>query len=156
MVELHFHLAPICRLPQAVQSPAGSLYLVSHHIHKMVPLCPKLKTMPSLPSECIRVLDPTLSKADLCQHIWFSAMCKGCSRNYPGGAFFFQTPPPPGHTWSQSAPPPRPSGHVSASINQPHYGSNTPWLPGQVTPHPLDMSTNTLPHRTKKSASPPG
>ena len=29
--------------------------------------------------------------------------CKGCSRNHPwGDTFFFQTPPPPGHTWSQS------------------------------------------------------
>ena len=39
------------------------------------------------------------------------------------GAHFFQTPPPPGETWSQ---PPRPPGHVSALINPPHYGSNTP------------------------------
>ena len=32
----------------------------------------------------------------------------GCSRNYPqGGAFFFQTAPPPGHIWSQSPPTPR-------------------------------------------------
>ena len=31
-------------------------------------------------------------------------LAKGHSRNYPGGAHFFQTPPPPGHTWSQSPP----------------------------------------------------
>ena len=35
---------------------------------------------------------------------------KGCSRNYPQGEvghIFFQTPPPPGHTWGQSSPTPR-------------------------------------------------
>ena len=36
-----------------------------------------------------------------------AARLKGCSRNYPGGALFFQTPPPPGHTWSQSPPTPQ-------------------------------------------------
>ena len=35
-------------------------------------------------------------------------MTKGRFRNYPGGGhIFFQTPPPPGQTWSQSPPTPR-------------------------------------------------
>ena len=77
-----------------------------------------------------------------------------------GGTFFFQTPPPPGHTWSQS-PPPRPPGHVSALINLPHHGSNTPWPPGQVTspPHPTPRThcqQNTLhPQDKKVFAAPP-
>ena len=33
----------------------------------------------------------------------------------------------------------RPPGHASALVNPPHYGSNMPWPPGQVTPHPSDM-----------------
>ena len=34
------------------------------------------------------------------------------------GVHFFQTPPPPGHTWSQSPP--------TLRTPLPHYGSNTP------------------------------
>ena len=70
----------------------------------------------------------------------------------PGGVgwIFFQTPPPPGQTSSQS--PPRPPGHVSALINLPHYGSNMPWPPGQVIPHPSDMSTKHSPLAGQKSA----
>ena len=57
---------------------------------------------------------------------------KGCSRKYPrGGPHFFSDPSTPRtHMESES---PRPPGHVSALINLPHYGSNTPWPPGQVT-----------------------
>ena len=54
--------------------------------------------------------------------------------------------------------PPRPPGHASALINPPHYGSNMPWPPGQVTPHSPTPQThcqqNTLPHRTKKCLRP--
>ena len=83
---------------------------------------------------------------------------KGCSRNYPRGArFFFQTPPTP-RTHMESEPP-RPPGHVSALINPPHYGSNMPWPPGQVTPpppHPSDtLSTkHPPPPDTKVFAAP--
>ena len=74
-----------------------------------------------------------------------------------GGHIFFQTSPPPGHTWSQS--PPRPPGHVSALINAPHYGSNMPWPPGQVTPPPPTPRThcqqNTLPPTGQKSVCGP-
>ena len=56
---------------------------------------------------------------------------------------------------------PRPPGHVSALINPPHYGSNMPWPPGQVTPPPPTPRThcqqNTLPSQDKKvfAAHPP-
>ena len=75
-----------------------------------------------------------------------------------GGHIFFQTPPPPGHTRSQSPPTP---GHVSALINLPHYGSNMPWPPGQVTPPPPPpsdtLSTKHPPTPDKKvfAAHPP-
>ena len=56
---------------------------------------------------------------------------------------------------------PRPAGHVSALINLSHYGSNTPWAPGQVTSPPPTPRThcqkNTLhPQDKKVFAAPPG
>ena len=73
----------------------------------------------------------------------------------PGGTFFFRPSTPRTHMESE---PPRPPGHVSALINLPHYGSNTPWPPGQVTSPPPTPRThcqqNTLPHRTKKCLRP--
>ena len=75
-----------------------------------------------------------------------------------GAAHFFPTPPPPGHTWVGAL---RPPGHVSALINLPHYGSNTPWPPGQVTSPPPTPRThcqqNTLHPQDKKvfAAHPP-
>ena len=42
-----------------------------------------------------------------------------------GGELFFSDPSTP-RTHMESEPPPRPPGHVSALINLPHYGSNTP------------------------------
>ena len=83
---------------------------------------------------------------------------KGCSKNYSqGGHFFFPDPSTP-RTHMESEPP-RPPGHVSALINLPHYGSNTPWPPGQVTspPPPLGHIVNKTPstHRTKVFAPPP-
>ena len=49
-------------------------------------------------------LDTLRDRRDRLYRAFFA---KGCSRNYPrGGAFFFQTPPPPEHTWSQSPPTP--------------------------------------------------
>ena len=49
-----------------------------------------------------------------------------------------------------------PPGHVSALINPPHYRSNTPWLPGQVTAHPSDtLSTKHPPPTGQKSACAP-
>ena len=81
--------------------------------------------------------------------------------NYPqGGAQFFSDPSiPRARTNMDSEPPPRPPGHVSALINPPHYGSNMPWPPGQVTPTPRthcqQNSINTPPpHRTKKCLRP--
>ena len=80
---------------------------------------------------------------------------KGCSRNYPGVATFFSDPSTP-RTHMESEPP-RPPGHISALINLPHYGSNTPWPPGQVTSPPLRHIVNKTPstHRTKKCLRPP-
>ena len=54
----------------------------------------------------------------------------------------------------------RPPGHVSALINPPHYGSNMPWPPGQVTPPPPPplghiVNKTPSPHRTKKCLRPP-
>ena len=54
---------------------------------------------------------------------------------------------------------PQPPGHVSALINPPHYGSNMPWPPGQVTPPPPTPRThcqqNTLPSTGQKSVCAP-
>ena len=73
-----------------------------------------------------------------------------------GGATFFFRPLHPQDTHGVRAP--RPPGHVSALINPPHYGSNMPWPPGQVTPHPppLGHTVNKTPspHRTKKCLRP--
>ena len=57
-----------------------------------------------------------------------------------GGHFFFSDPSIP-RTHMESEPP-RPPGHVSALINLPHYGSNTPWPPGQVTSPPPTPQTH--------------
>ena len=91
---------------------------------------------------------------------WSTGQVRAVPEIILGGAtFFFQTPPPPGHTWSQS--PPRPPEHVSALINLPHYGSNTPWPPGQVTSPPSTPRThcqqNTLhpPDKNVFAAHPP-
>ena len=70
-----------------------------------------------------------------------------------GGPTFFQTPPPPGHTWESE--PPRPPGHVNALINPPRCGSNTPWPPRDKlppTPPPLGHIVNKThsAYRTKK------
>ena len=79
---------------------------------------------------------------------------KVCSRNYPQGgwATFFFRPLHPQDTHGVRAP--RPPGHVCALINPPHYGSNMPWPPGQVTPPPPTPRThcqqNTLPPPDKK------
>ena len=83
-----------------------------------------------------------------------SFLVKGCSRNYPrGGAFYFR-PLHPQDTHGVRAP--RPPGHVSALIDPPHYGSNTPWPPGQVTPHPSDtLSTKHPPPQDQKVPAPP-
>ena len=74
-----------------------------------------------------------------------------------GGHIFFQTPPPPRTHRGVRAP--RPPGHVSALIKLPHYGSNMPWPPGQVTPAPPTPRTycqqNTLPPLDKKVCGPP-
>ena len=88
-----------------------------------------------------------------------SSKTKGCSRNYPRGGVFFQTPPPPGHVESEP-PDPWPPGHVSALINPPHYGSNTPWPPGQgyrpPTPTPrTHCQQNILHPQDKKGACGP-
>ena len=74
-----------------------------------------------------------------------------------GGTFFFR-PLHPQDTHGVRAP--RPPGHVSALINLPHYGSNTPWPPGQVTSPPPTPRThcqqNTLhPQDKKVFAAPP-
>ena len=73
-----------------------------------------------------------------------------------GGTFFFR-PLHPQDTHGVRAP--QPPGHVSALINPPHYVSNTPWPPGQVTLHPLIPETccqqNTLPSTGQKSACGP-
>ena len=77
-----------------------------------------------------------------------------------GGTFFFR-PLHPQDTQGVGAP--RPPGHVSALINPPHYGSNMPWPPGQVTPPSPTPRThcqqNTLPPPPDKkvfAAPPPG
>ena len=56
-----------------------------------------------------------------------------------GGTFFFRTLHPQ-DTHGVRAP--RPPGHVRALINLPHYGSNMPWPPGQVTPPPPTPRTH--------------
>ena len=81
---------------------------------------------------------------------------QGCSRKYPwGGHIFLQTPPPPGHTWSQS--PPQPPGHVSPTcptMDQIHLDPQD-----KLPPHspPLGCIVNKTPstHRTKKCLQPP-
>ena len=74
-----------------------------------------------------------------------------------GGAHFFFRPLHPQDTQGVRAP--RPSGHVSALINPPHYGSNMPWPPGQVIPPPPTSQThcqqNTLPPTGRKSVCAP-
>ena len=79
---------------------------------------------------------------------------KGCSGNYPRGGHIFFRPLHPQDKHGVGAP--RPPGHVSALINPPHYGSNVPWPPGQVTPQPPTPRTRqqTPPHRTKKCLQP--
>ena len=74
------------------------------------------------------------------------------------GAQFFFRPLHPQDTHGVRAP--RPPGHVSALINLPHYGTNTPWPPGQVTSPPPTPWThcqqNTLhPQDKKVFAAPP-
>ena len=66
-----------------------------------------------------------------------------------GGPHFFFRPLHPQDTQGVRAP--RPPGHVSALINPPHYGSNMPWPPGQVTPPPPPP----LGHIVNKTPSPP-
>ena len=67
-----------------------------------------------------------------------------------GWATFFFRPLHPQDTHGVRAP--RPPGHVSALINLPHYGSNTPWSPGQVTsPPPTPRSTKPPPPTGQKS-----
>ena len=66
-----------------------------------------------------------------------------------GGPHFFFRHLHPQDRHGVRAPPP--SGHVSALITpRPHYGSNTPWAPGQVTPppHPSDMLSTKQPPPT--------
>ena len=95
------------------------------------------------------------------QVLWFCydgrAPWKTCSiRAVPeiilGGAHFFWRPLHPQDTHGVGAPPP--PGHVSALINLPHYGSNMPWPPGQITPPSPTPRTycqqNTLPPPDKK------
>ena len=84
---------------------------------------------------------------------------KDCSRNYPGGHIFFSDPCTP-RTHMESEPPPTPRTRISALINLPHYGSNTPWPPGQITSPPPTPRThcqqNTLhPQDKKVFAAPP-
>ena len=85
--------------------------------------------------------------------------CQNALRAVPeiilGGAHFFFRPLHIQDTHGVRAP--RPPGHVSALINPPHYGSNMPWPPGQVTPHPppLEHTVNNPPHRTKSVCAPP-
>ena len=73
-----------------------------------------------------------------------------------GGAHIFLRPLHPQDTHGVRAP--RPPGHVSALINLPHYGSNTPWPPGQVnSPLPTCQThcqQNTL-HPQDKKVCPP-
>ena len=63
-----------------------------------------------------------------------------------GGPHFFSRPLHTQDTHGVRAP--QPPGHISALINPPHYGSNIPWPPGQVTPPPLG-------HIVNKTPSPP-
>ena len=85
------------------------------------------------------------------------ALSKGSSRYYPQGGHIFFRPLHPQDTHGVRAP--RPPGHVSALINLPHYGSNTPWPPGQVTSPPPTPRThcqqNTLHPQDKKVFAPP-
>ena len=73
-----------------------------------------------------------------------------------GRAHFFFRPLHPQDTHGVRAP--QPPGHISALINLPHYGSNTPWPPGQVTSPPPTPRThcqqNTL-HPQDKVFVPP-
>ena len=73
-----------------------------------------------------------------------------------GGTFFFRPLHPQDKHGVRASWLP---GHVSALINLPHYGSNMPWPPGQVTPHPphpLDtLSTKHPPPTGQKSACGP-
>ena len=94
------------------------------------------------------------SKLSYCGSKWLD--CHPKLRAVPeiilGGATFFFRPLHPQETQGVRAP--RPPGHVSALINPPHYGSNMPWPPGQVTPPPPTPRThcqqNTLPPPDKK------
>ena len=71
-----------------------------------------------------------------------------------GGATFFFRRLHPQDTHRVRAP--RPPGHVCALINPPHYRSNMPWPPGQVTPHPSDtLSTKHPPPTGQKSVCGP-
>ena len=67
-----------------------------------------------------------------------------------GDTFFFSDPSTP-RTHMGSEPP--------DSQHTPHYGSNMPWLPGQVTPHSptprAHCQQNTLPPQDKKVSAPP-
>ena len=86
---------------------------------------------------------------------------EACLRAVPeiilGGAAFFFRPLHPQDTHGVRAP--QPPGHVSALINLPHYESNMPWPPGQVTLHPpLPLGhVNKTPSPTghKRACSPP-
>ena len=65
----------------------------------------------------------------------------------------FSDPSTP-RTHMESEPPPQLPGHVSALINLPHYGSNMPWPPRQVTPPPFGHIKTPSPHRTKMCLQP--
>ena len=78
---------------------------------------------------------------------------KGCSRNYPGGGegpALFSDPSTPRTSIESERPTPR--THLRALINPPHYGSNMPWPPGQVTlpPPPTPRTRCQHPPQDKK------
>ena len=81
----------------------------------------------------------------VCCRVW-SVLGLFQKLSWGGHIFFFRSLHPQDKHGVRA---PRPPGHVSALINQPHYGSNMPWPPGQVTPHPPTPRTscqqNTLP-----------
>ena len=65
------------------------------------------------------------------------------------GTFFFRSLHPQDTHGMKSESPP------TLGTPPPHYGSNTPWPPGQVNPPtPRTRQQNTLPHRTKMCLRP--
>ena len=85
-------------------------------------------------------------------HIW--KWIRAVPEIIRGGTFVFRPLHPQDKHGVRA--PPQPRGHASALINPPHYGSNMPGPPGQVTPPPLGHIVNKTPSTPQDKKVPAG